>query len=125
MAHPGGRPTEYNQAIIEKTREYLNTFETLGEVIPSIEGLAVYLDLARSTIYDWIGQEDKQEFSDIVEKILAFQGKTLANKGLKGEFNPTIAKLMLSKHGYKDSTENETKLTGSISLTDLFNKSKE
>lgn len=122
---PGGRPTEYNKEILEKAREYLETYESLGEVIPSIEGLACFLELSRPTIYDWSGQEDKQEFSYIVERVLAFQGKTLANKGLKGEFNPTIAKLMLSKHGYKDAQEVDQNIKGSISLTDLFNKAKE
>jgi len=122
---PTGRPTDYNEEVLEKAKEYLETYENLGEVIPSVEGLACFIEIARSTIYEWIGQEDKKDFSDIVERILAHQGKTLANKGLKGEFNPTIAKLMMGKHGYKDSSENETKLTGSISLTDLFNKAKE
>ena len=34
------------------------------------------------------------------------QGRTLLNNGLDGTFNPTIAKLVLSKHGYTDSPSN-------------------
>lgn len=99
------RPTDYTPELLEKARQYLDCYAELGEVIPTVEGLAVYLDIARSTIYAWYGQEDKQEFSDIVEKTLAGQAKELANKGLSGDFNPTITKLMMTKHGYSDRQE--------------------
>jgi len=101
------RPTTYSQEILDKAREYLGVYGTLDEVIPSVEGLAVYLDIARSTIYDWESQEEKQEFSDIIEKLLAKQAKELANKGLEGKFNSTITKVILTKHGYSDKTETD------------------
>lgn len=100
------RPTNYTPEIIAKANEYKNILRpTDDEVIPSIEGLALYIDIARSTIYDWISQEDKQEFSDIVSKILEDQAKTLINKGLTGKFNQSITKVMMSKHGYREGIE--------------------
>ena len=103
---PGGRPTDYNEAILSRAREYLNLIRpNENEAIPSIEGLALYLGISRPTVYDWAKQEDKKEFSYIVEDILSNQGRTLINKGLLGQFNPTIAKLLLSKHGYADKQE--------------------
>lgn len=101
---PAGRPTTYSQEILDKALEY---FEVLpeDEKLHSIEGLSDYLDIARSTIYDWTSQEDKKEFSDIVDKILNKQGKTLINKGIVGEFNQSITKVLLSKHGYREGTE--------------------
>ena len=99
------RPTKYNKEILDQTREYLASVPNEEEVIPSIEGLALFLNLARSTIYDWSGQESKKEFSDIIEAILALQGRTLLNGSLRGKLNPVIAKVILSKHGYREGTD--------------------
>src|SRR4051794_11249331 len=103
------RPSEYIPDIAKSAQLYLDNYdkEDTG-VIPSIAGLALWLDIARSTAYEWMQDEDKPEFSDICEKVLAEQEKILIGKGLKGEFNPTITKLMMSKHGYKDSIDHTT-----------------
>lgn len=95
-----GRPQEYNETYIEKANEYL---ESIGKNLPSIEGLAVFLNVHRSTIYDW---KDKfADFSDILEKILSVQADSLMNNGLNGKWNATISKLILTKHGYSDKQE--------------------
>ena len=99
-----GRPTEYSQAILDLANMYLDNLPE-DEKLHSIEGLADYINIARSTIYEWISQEEKKDFSDIVEKILNKQGKTLINKGIVGEFTPAITKVMLSKHGYREGIE--------------------
>lgn len=99
------RPTDYSEKIIEKTKKYLSSYQESGDVIPSVAGLAIYLKVARSTIYDWASQEDKKEFSDILQDILSEQEKTLLNRGLKGDFNATIVKLALGKHGYKEQSD--------------------
>jgi len=97
-----GRPQEYNQSYTDKANSYL---DTIGKNLPSIEGLAVFLEVHRSTIYDW---KDKfAEFSDILEKILAVQADCLMNNGLNGKWNATIAKLILTKHGYSDRSETD------------------
>lgn len=100
----GGRPTEYSQDILDKAQEYLeNLPET--EKVHSLEGLAEYLGITRPTIYDWESQEDKKGFSYIVNRIRQVQAKTLINNGLDNKFNPSITKLMLTKHGYTDKQE--------------------
>ncbi len=101
-----GRPTEYKPEMVEIARSYINThYKENGEQIPTIAGLAFYLNTARSTIYDWASQEDKSDFSDILEALLAIQEKQLINKGLSGDFNPAITKMLLTKHGYSDKQE--------------------
>ena len=100
----GGRPTSYSQAILDLARMYLANLPE-DEVVHSIEGLADYIQIARSTIYEWTSQEDKKEFSDIIENILAKQGKTLVNNGLNNKFSSAITKVMLSKHGYREGIE--------------------
>ncbi|WP_063657169.1 DNA-packaging protein [Candidatus Arsenophonus triatominarum] len=100
-----GRPSKLAMSL-EKAKAYLmGEYKTVGDVVPNIAGLACYLNISRSTIYEW--SSTNVEFSDIVEGILALQENKLLNSGLKGEFNPTIAKLMLSKHGYADKQETE------------------
>jgi hypothetical protein len=107
----GGRPTIYNQEIVDKTKEYLETYHKSGEeVIPTIEGLSLFLGIDRSTVYDWIKQAEKKEFSYITRKITAKQQTILMNKGLEGKFNPAITKLMLGTHGI--SEKNYTEIAG-------------
>ena len=99
------RPTDYNEEILEKTREYLKNYSNYGDAIPSVAGLAVVLHISRTTIYDWASQEEKKEFSYILDDILSDQERVLINKGLTSEFNSNIVKLALGKHGYVERTE--------------------
>lgn len=125
MKHAGGRPTEYNQSILEKSKEYLKIcvdeieeyhktrgeksdgYERLVRVkIPTIEGLAVYLGITRPTVYDWI--KIHPEFSYIIDELQAIQADRLLNNGLSGDYNPTIAKVLLTKHGYREGIDQTT-----------------
>jgi len=102
---PAGRPTLYNQEIIDKTLQYCQIYNTeLDEVIPSIAGLSIYLDITRATVYEWAKDSDKPEFTYIVAKLLALQEKSLVKGGLTEDFNASITKLLLSKHGYSDTS---------------------
>ena len=117
-----GRPTEYTTEILEKAQEYLDSCvdeeydwtKTDGDKstsyehrirvnLPSIEGLARYLNIARSTLYLW--EKEHQEFSDILGDIKAEQAQRLIKNGLSGDYNSTISKLILTKHGYSDKQE--------------------
>lgn len=106
MANKVGRPSKYNEEILELAREYLKTFAKRKEVIPTLEGLALYIKISRETVYAW--RDEHKEFSDIVGEILAAQAFGLINGGLRGELNPTITKLILSgKHGYVEKSEQD------------------
>ncbi|HEY3385795.1 MAG TPA: terminase small subunit [Saprospiraceae bacterium] len=131
-----GRPTDYSDDIIVKANEYLNSCkddlenvvsqesdkytmykQVLKVKLPSIEGLALYIGIHRSTVYDW--QKKYIEFSDIIERLLQQQAEALVNNGLSGNYNPTIAKVLLTKHGYTDKQEidQKTEHSGSIDIT--------
>ena len=106
---PGGRPTKYTDETNDTARAYLDGgYMAEGSVIPSVAGLALLLGVARNTIYDWASQEDKLEFSNILDDILSKQEILLINSGLTGDFNASIAKLALGKHGYSDKVEQDT-----------------
>ena len=101
------RPTKYSAEILTQSEAYLENYESLGDVIPSVAGLAVNLRIARTTIYQWAKDDDKEEFAHILADILSKQEQVLFNKGLTNEFNATIVKLALGKHGYSEKTEQE------------------
>ena len=122
IGNKGGTPTIYGKRIIQQTEQYLKDFKKNGEVIPTIEGLAVYLKIGRRTIYDWAKQEDKVEFSHIVEALLSLQSRDLVSGGLSNKMNSNIAKLLLGKHGYKEESKQEVKI---LNLAELLGKADE
>ena len=96
---PAGRPTSYSDDMLQQAAEYVDKgWREEGDVMPMIESLSVVLGVARSTIYKWA--EEKPEFSDILDTLMAVQAKELWNRGLVGDYNSTMAKLALTKHGY-------------------------
>jgi hypothetical protein len=106
------RPTDYSEDIIAKALAYVELAEDetndngkLKVNLPSIEGLASFIDVNRDTIYEWC--KVHKEFSDIIEKLREKQTQSLINNGLAGTYNPTIAKVLLSKHGYSEKTETD------------------
>lgn len=110
MSDKGGRPTYYSDETVRKAKEYLQDYQSYGDAVPSVAGLSIALERSRSTLYEWAKDADKKEFSDILEQINATQEKTALSKGLTGDFNSTIVKLLLGKHGYHDKVDQE--LTG-------------
>lgn len=99
------RPSEYTQEIVDMARQYITMYESYEHAIPSIAGLSIVLKKHRDTLYEWAKHEDKKEFSDILDELLANQEQILISKGLKGEFNSNICKLALGKHGYSDKQQ--------------------
>ena len=102
-----GRPTKYTPVIVKKALDYLDNYEKKYEnVVPSVIGMARVLDVNKSTLHRWA--EDKENnFCDILERCKNLQEEILINGGLLGDFNPSIVKLMLGKHGYHDKQDSQ------------------
>lgn len=121
---PGGRPREYSQEYVERAKEYLSSRQDMvdenGKLrvsVPTKGGLAKYLGVSRETLYDWASKYE--EFSDVMEQVGAEQEDRLINNGLAGTYNPTIAKVLLTKHGYRegiDQTTNDKDLPNPVSV---------
>lgn len=110
------RPVEYSQEYVENTKNYLEScIDTPADresdikasvKIPTIEGLAVYLGINKDTVYDWEKKYD--EFSVVISKLRGQQADRLINNGLSGSYNSTIAKVLLTKHGYREGIDQTT-----------------
>lgn len=102
---PTGRPTKYTAELLDKCRTYLKVWHKQGDMIPSHEGLQQFIGISSTCLYDWAKQPEKKEFSDILDEILIKQRLELINKGLSGDFNSNITKLVLGKHGFHDKQD--------------------
>ncbi len=105
-----GRPTEFNEAMLDKANEYLawanDEKDEKGRLtvrLPKAAGLARHLGVHRATLYVWA--EKHPEFNDILERLNQLQEERLIDKGLSGEYNSNIVKLALGKHGYHDKAD--------------------
>lgn len=119
------RPTIYKPEILEKAKAYIQNYKELGDAIPMVEGLAVELGVSRDTIYDWASQEDKQEFSDIVNTLRASKSRALQNGGITKQFDGRISALLLGHEGYrdkKDITSDDKPLEGNKIIFSDFQK---
>lgn len=118
-----GRPTTYSKEYIAKVDEYLaarqdETYQVVayeGErstgftqkvrvKLPTYEGFAQFINVPIRTMYEW--RDAHPEFSQSLGKILIEQKRRLIDSGLSGDYNPTIAKLILSaNHDMRDKAD--------------------
>jgi hypothetical protein len=111
------RPTTYNDELVKKAHDYLEEFSlprserentTSEEEIPTIVGLCRYIERGKTTVYNWIADdedEEKDKFRDICSAIAELQEVKLVTGGLVGGWNPQVTKMILTKHGYSDKQE--------------------
>jgi len=121
-----GRPTTYKEEYIQKVDEYLSTCQdeefdwtkstSSGKVdseswehrikvhLPTLEGFAQFIGVNVDSLYEW--RKTHKEFAESLGKILIEQKNRLISRGLSGDYNPTIAKLILaSNHKMTDKVE--------------------
>lgn len=121
----GGRPSEFSEDYIYRAHEYLeqckDTFNDKGKIkvsLPTIEGFALFLGVSKVSLYEW--EKGNKRFMNALSKIRDEQKKKLIDMGLSGDYNSTIAKLILSSnHGMKersDLTSDDKQLPSSIQV---------
>lgn len=134
-----GRPKKNKEDYIIKAIEYYNLFDELDiklnlaktkQVLPTIEGLALYLNTYIEEIYRY--KNENKDFCKIVNKIITKQISMLINLGLIQSFNKGMVSLLLSRHGYYDktevnlTTENKEKIDKVLdNINDILNNKKE
>jgi hypothetical protein len=110
---PGGRPLEYKEQYVAMADTYLAAQQDevsengkLKVNLPTIEGFALFLGVNKTSLYEW--EKLHPEFSNALNKIRTEQQQRLLNSGLSGDYNSTIAKLVLSaNHGMREKTETD------------------
>lgn len=105
-----GRPSKLTPEMKQDALDYIENYQDVHEhPIPSVVGMAVVLNVAKSTLYKW-AEDESTGFSDTLAKCNDCQELKLINGGLINTFNPTIVKLALANHGYSD--KQQTEITG-------------
>lgn len=139
----GGRPEKYDPVFIDEVTVYLEEhkdeeiqlvkqagenksggyemFENKLKVkLPTIEGFARHIGVNKTTLYEWAAKYEA--FSNALDVIRTEQQERLINSGLAGDYNSTIAKLILSSnHGMSEKTETDVTTKGE-SLNDGVTK---
>ena len=111
------RPTLYSDDVLVKVDEYIKSCGREQTELPTLEGLAIYLDVHTDTIQEW--EKVHSEFSVSVKGILERQKNQLVNDGMYGgkEVNSTMAIFLLKcNHGM---IETERKLLGNLDGSSL------
>lgn len=122
IVRPVGRPTKYNADIIKKTYEYINscvdtyynyqkgfgstnTFERrVSSQFPTREGLGLFLSIHTDTVVEW--EKKYKEFSVALAFLDQKQKEMIIRGSMNGDYNPMIAKLVLSaNHGMKERSD--------------------
>jgi hypothetical protein len=107
------RPTKLTKELAEKSTRYLDEIKLGGLYhgdLPTVAGLSIFLDVSRDSLYEWAKQNSPlgRKFSDTLARINAHQEYMLIGKGLKGEYNATIAKMLLNvNHGMVEKTRTD------------------
>ena len=128
-----GRPSLYSDEILRMAKDYLSCFMGEGsdiklfpaQVIPTAVGLCAYINIGTSTINVWDKDEEKLEFRAVLDRIKQIQHVIALNGGMTGVYSAPIVKLLLTKHGYSDKSEQDIKssdgsMTPSRSIEDFY-----
>lgn len=107
--------SHYSETSLQTAKDYLVNYEQLGDVVPTIEGLADEMQRAVKTLYNW-GAEN-EEFQHVLDLIMARQGRGLQNKSLRREIDPGVSKLLLSaNHEKREKTDSKQEHNGTVEL---------
>ena len=104
--HAGGRPTKYYPGIVKEIEEYFSMCGREQTSLPTVEGLALQLDIRTETIYQWAKKYPM--FSDTIKKIAEKQKQQLMDDGMYGgkEVNAAMAIFLLKvNHGMRDGSQ--------------------
>jgi predicted house-cleaning noncanonical NTP pyrophosphatase (MazG superfamily) len=90
-----GRPTSYRPEYVKEVSKYLSEAVPENMDIPTMEGLALRLDVEIKTLYNW--SKVHKDFLHAIRRLKKEQKQHLIKIGIFGgkEINPTIVALML------------------------------
>jgi hypothetical protein len=105
------RPTKLTPEIQLLAEQYVLDGLAHSKRLPQVDDLALTLHVHRDTLYEWANKN--KEFSDTLMDLMQAQKVKLAQLGLEGRYNPTIAKMLLSaNHGVIEKTAQDLTTNG-------------
>ena len=73
-----GRPTLYTDELDQAAKDYINGgYETEEHPFPSVVGMAVTLNIAKSTLYQW-AEDERGDISDTLDQCQDYQERNQA-----------------------------------------------
>lgn len=112
MAHAGGRPSKYQDSMIQKTMDYIDSCGREATELPTMEGLALVLGVDTDSLNNWADAKDETgelvhpEFFGTIKELKDKQKNQLMNDGLYGgkEINTPMAIFLLkANHGMMET----------------------
>jgi hypothetical protein len=93
--HPGGRPSEYDPAVLEEVDKYLETTGREQTKLPKLTEFYRHIGISKQCADEW--KDKYPEFGDACKKIEERQMESLIDDGLYGgkEVNPGMAIFLL------------------------------
>ena len=113
--------TVYDKSILAKAQEYSAIFDEdsyhfvrgAGRSgtptdrqpvkLPTVEGLGLYIRTSKTMCLTW--ELQYPEFTQVLAELRMKQAKALIENGLAGLYDPDITKVLLAKHGYRESID--------------------
>lgn len=114
---------KYPDNIVELTEEYINRCGNEQMELPTVEGLAITLNVDDDTLNDWAKKHE--EFARIFKKLKMFQKVQLINGGMYGgkEVNQAMFIFLLKvNHGMIETSRTELSGDPLIVITSDGNK---
>jgi hypothetical protein len=104
------RPTKYSPKTVNKVYEFIKIREE-EKKLPTIEGLAVYLNIDTDTIVEWVKEHSK--FSVAIKKLKSIQADIL-QAGIYNNTGNVAGGIFLLKnnHGFRDRQEVDNTTNG-------------
>ncbi len=101
---PAGAPTKYNDEILKLAYDYVERWAEFGTV-PQIARLALHCGISKTALYEWIKRPDRKELADVCAHVKSMQEAALIDGGLSREYDSSLSKLLLMKHGYSEKQQ--------------------
>ena len=100
-----GAPSKLTPATIKRgTMYYKKALDTPGSV-PTLQGLSRAMGVSLTTTTTWRDKAENAAYLELILNIELLQHDRVLEGSLLGTYNPAIAKLILSRHGYGDRHE--------------------
>ena len=111
-----GRPKKDIAPIVEAVGAYADgAWRDRGDAVPTISGAALYAGVTRRMLNRYADSRPSLRYT--LDFILELQRQELINKGLRGEYNSNIVKLMLShNHGFVEKRAKTVKKKSKIKV---------